>query len=166
MKGRGMDHKEPQFHCQDKPIPSVDGSVSWFQLRLSQVILDAWRGAVKERLLFPFLLKKLTRKKLNMTDGNKEEKRDTLCTWKDCQKTYHLSVWLSENIPSFCGLEYYFLINSRSQKCKTGLPWLLSGKEFACQCRTHGLDPWSGRIPRASEQRSPCATTIEACTPQ
>ena len=27
-----------------------------------------------------------------------------------------------------------------------GLPWWLSGKENACQCRGHRLDPWSGKI--------------------
>ena len=46
------------------------------------------------------------------------------------------------------------------EKEYTGLPWWLSGKEFdkefACQCRGHGFDPWSWKIPRASEQRSLC----------
>ena len=42
-----------------------------------------------------------------------------------------------------------------------GLPWWLSGKESASQCRRHGFDPWSGKIPRAAEQRSPQATTAE-----
>ena len=28
------------------------------------------------------------------------------------------------------------------------LPWWLSGKEFACQCRRHGFSPWVGTIPR------------------
>ena len=42
-----------------------------------------------------------------------------------------------------------------------GLPWWLSGKESACQCRRHGFDPWSGKIPQAMEQRSPCTTTLE-----
>ena len=28
-----------------------------------------------------------------------------------------------------------------------GLLWWLSGKESACQCRRHGLDPWVGTIP-------------------
>ena len=27
-----------------------------------------------------------------------------------------------------------------------GLLWWLSGKESACQCRRHGLDPWVGKI--------------------
>ena len=25
----------------------------------------------------------------------------------------------------------------------SGLPWWLNGKEFTCQCRGHGFDPWS-----------------------
>ena len=34
-------------------------------------------------------------------------------------------------------------------------------KESACQCRGHGFDPWSEKIPHASGQLSPCATTAE-----
>ena len=38
-----------------------------------------------------------------------------------------------------------------------GLPWWLSGERIACQCRRHGFDPWSGRIPQASELKPvPC----------
>ena len=29
------------------------------------------------------------------------------------------------------------------------------------QCRGQGFEPWSGKIPHAAEQLSPCATTIE-----
>ncbi|XP_057590184.1 28S ribosomal protein S28, mitochondrial isoform X2 [Hippopotamus amphibius kiboko] len=36
-----------------------------------------------------------------------------------------------------------------------------SGKEFACQCRGHRFEPFPGKIPHATEQLSPCATTIE-----
>ena len=39
------------------------------------------------------------------------------------------------------------------------LPWWLSGKESAGQCRRHRFNPCSGKIPRASEQLSLCATT-------
>ena len=46
-------------------------------------------------------------------------------------------------------------------KVLSGLPWWLSGKESACQCRTHGIDPWSRKIPHAPEQLSPWATTTE-----
>ena len=42
-----------------------------------------------------------------------------------------------------------------------GLSWWRSGWESACQCRGHGFEPWSGRIPRAAEQLGPCATTAE-----
>ena len=41
------------------------------------------------------------------------------------------------------------------------LPWWLSGKESACQCRGQRFDPRSGKIPHALEQESPCTTTIE-----
>ena len=34
-------------------------------------------------------------------------------------------------------------------------------KKSACQCRRHGFDPWSGKIPQAAEQLSLCATTTE-----
>ena len=45
-----------------------------------------------------------------------------------------------------------------------GLPWWLSGKEFACQCRERGFEPWSRKIPHVVEQLNPCATTTEpAC---
>ena len=37
------------------------------------------------------------------------------------------------------------------QRCQVirgkGLPWWLSGKEFACQCRRHGFHPWVRKIP-------------------
>ena len=42
-----------------------------------------------------------------------------------------------------------------------GLPWWRSGWESACQCRGHGFEPWSGRIPHATEQLGPWATTTE-----
>ena len=35
-----------------------------------------------------------------------------------------------------------------------GLPWKLSGKESACQCRRRRFNPRSGKIPRALEQLS------------
>ena len=35
------------------------------------------------------------------------------------------------------------------------------GKESASQCRGPALDPWSGKIPHASEQLCPRAATIE-----
>ena len=42
-----------------------------------------------------------------------------------------------------------------------GLPWWCSSWESACWCRGPGFEPWSGKIPHATEQLSPCATTTE-----
>ena len=51
---------------------------------------------------------------------------------------------------------------NQSVKCnRQELPKWLSGKDFACQCRRHGFDPWSGKIPHAMGQMSPCAETTE-----
>ena len=50
----------------------------------------------------------------------------------------------------------YMLIHKTNQ---WGLPCWRSGLESACQSRGHG--PWSGKIPHAAEQLSPCTTTTE-----
>ena len=42
-----------------------------------------------------------------------------------------------------------------------GLPWWLSGKGSACQWKRYGFDPWSGKIPHAMKQLSPCTTPPE-----
>ena len=42
-----------------------------------------------------------------------------------------------------------------------GLPWWRSGWESACQCRGHGFEPWSGKIPHAAQQLGPWATITE-----
>ena len=47
------------------------------------------------------------------------------------------------------------------QKKLFGLPWWRSGWESACQCRGHGFEPWSGKIPHAMEQLGPWATITE-----
>ena len=46
-------------------------------------------------------------------------------------------------------------------KLTWGLPWWCSGWESACQCRGHGFEPWSGKIPHAAEQLGRWATTTE-----
>ena len=54
-------------------------------------------------------------------------------------------------------MEYYSAI----KRNETGLPWWRSGWESACQCRGHGFEPWSGKIPHAVEQLGPWTTTAE-----
>ena len=48
-----------------------------------------------------------------------------------------------------------------NKKYPWGLPWWRSGWESACQCRGHGFEPWSGKIPHAAEQLGPWATITE-----
>ena len=59
-------------------------------------------------------------------------------------------------IPSLTTTLYWTL-----SVAKEGLPWWFTVEEFACQCRGYGFNPWSGKIPHAMEQLSPCATTTE-----
>ena len=54
-----------------------------------------------------------------------------------------------------------FLQLKNKLKKKEVLPWWLSGEESTCQCRRHEFDPWSGKIPCALGQLSPCITTVE-----
>ena len=63
---------------------------------------------------------------------------------------------------------YHHILEATSLKprCHQGLPWWPSGKGSACQCRRHGLDPWSGKIPHAMGQLSLCATTTESECPR
>ena len=43
------------------------------------------------------------------------------------------------------------------------LPWWLSGKESACQCRRHGFDPWVGKIPwRRKWQPTPVLLPVKS----
>ena len=44
-----------------------------------------------------------------------------------------------------------------------GLPWWLSSKESASQCRRDGFNPWSGKILYATEQLTPCTATTKPC---
>ena len=46
-------------------------------------------------------------------------------------------------------------------KKSLGLPWWRSGWESTCQCRGHGFEPWSGKIPHAAEWLGPWATIAE-----
>ena len=47
------------------------------------------------------------------------------------------------------------------QKITAGTSLVVQWLESAAQCRGHGFEPWSVKIPHAAEQLSPCATTTE-----
>ena len=100
----------------------------------------------------------------------------TICHWKifKClllEKTsVYTSIWLC--LLSFCVhfplnisplvLKLSVLYYTRLfKKVRLGLPWWRSGWESACQCRGHGFEPWSGKIPHAAEQLGPWAATTE-----
>ena len=74
------------------------------------------------------------------------------------------SSYIQDHLCSCSILSFYHIyVHSSNSKFKldTWLRWWLRGKEPACQCRRHMLDPWSGKIPHAAGQLSPCATTTE-----
>ena len=54
-------------------------------------------------------------------------------------------------------LTFYYI----KKETDWGLPWWRSGWASACQCRGHGFEPWSGKIPHAAEQLGPWATMTE-----
>ena len=90
------------------------------------------------------------------------EKEDQ--TWLSWLTRSHLGpkLFCDLSLVTMLGLELFSVINDLKKKknIETGLPWWLSGKESACQCKRHRFDPWSGKIPHAMDQLSPCATTV------
>ena len=74
--------------------------------------------------------------------------------------------WINNKVLLYSTETYmqYPMINHNGKeylKRNAGLPWWRSGWESACQCRGHGFKPWSGKIPHATEQLGPWATTTE-----
>ena len=69
------------------------------------------------------------------------------------------------HVPRLCLGHRKWLINiSFLKDLLLGLPWWLSGKESAYQCRGHGFNPWYGTIPHALEQLSSCTATMSLCS--
>ena len=61
----------------------------------------------------------------------------------------------------FCSESWELLQPTFCKNVVIGRPWWRSGWESACQCREHGFEPWSGKIPHAAEQLGPWATSAE-----
>ena len=101
--------------------------------------------------------------------GKTEMNRSSLCTASEivCEALYTVN-WtlrspahLDEAIKGVVTQNPKPPTPMHDQDRNTGLPWWRSGWESACQCRGHGFEPWSGRIPHAAEQLGPWATTTE-----
>ena len=52
--------------------------------------------------------------------------------------TFRKCSWRTQRTTPFCYLRGKHIL---------GLPWWLRGKEYTCQCRKHGFNPWVGKIP-------------------
>ena len=62
--------------------------------------------------------------------------------WRQLRKVLfqeHFPGWW---LKSYFWSSIYLMVSSRQH----GLPWWLSGKESACQCRTCRFNPWVGKI--------------------
>ena len=70
--------------------------------------------------------------------------------------------------PPFCGHQCNSHGPGASRNTKIRRPWWHSGQESACQCKGHQFNPWSRKIPPATEQPSPSATAVcpRACALQ
>ena len=71
---------------------------------------------------------------------------------------YLTEIWTHVHTKIVMNAQNNFIHNSQKLG---GLPWWRSGWESACQCRGHGFEPWSGKIPHAAEQLGPWATITE-----
>ena len=83
----------------------------------------------------------------------------------NCKNTSTILWYHSQGIFFFFSSIHIIMSNyfiwKHMEKLILGLPWWRSGWESACQCREHGFEPWSGKIPHAAEQLSLWATTTE-----
>ena len=73
----------------------------------------------------------------------------------------HQYTWYFSPKGSKCETDLQIVDHFSTQKPSLGLPWWLSSKESACQCRRHGFNPWFRKIPYAVEQPSLSATTVQ-----
>ena len=64
--------------------------------------------------------------------------------WRGCREkgTFLQGQWECKLVQPLWRTVWRFL-----KKLNIGLPWWLSGKESASQCRENGFDPWVGEIP-------------------
>ena len=69
----------------------------------------------------------------------------TLHTWRIY--IIYSDHFLADRYKAFCSKPgHYDSFQERKVNCLKGLPWWLSGKESAWQCRRHGFNPWVGKM--------------------
>ena len=87
-----------------------------------------------------------------------------LLTYKEgfWEKWFYTNCWPRLKIKSMQNIPGVLQQMPLAKKFNLRLPWWRSGWESACQCRRHGFEPWSGRIPHATEQLGPWDTITES----
>ena len=86
------------------------------------------------------------------------------CWQKALFSSHGSSNWWTRSISyfqNFTNLAQWLWLTCSDKNQPTGLPWWRGGWESACQCRAHGFEPWSGKVPHATEQLGSWATTTE-----
>ena len=82
----------------------------------------------------------------------------------DC---YHLDRnWMASSELIMINFKDFSLKHVKIFNGKVELYWYSSDGESACQCRGHGFNPWSRKIPHAVGQAGPHTTTPEAHAPR
>ena len=119
-----------------------------------------------------------TDKVIGIAPPNRTDIKDPSCitSWEFTDAC--IFIWFSFSSPQFFSFknmtefstslpQFFFLISFAFKKLyhfcsktRRGLPWWRSGWESACQCRGHGFEPWSGKMPHAAEQLGPWATLL------
>ena len=87
--------------------------------------------------------------------------RYSVVVWANYNKSTYLYMYLLLGLSLYRTQTNIGALLSLKKKTTCGLPWWFSGKESAWQCRRHGFQSWSGKIPHAGEQLSSCTTTTE-----
>ena len=88
--------------------------------------------------------------------SHKKEQNCAICSDVDRPRVCHRELSKSEREKQIS----YHIVYMQNPENDVGCPWWSRGYESAWQGRERGVDPWSGRIPHAAEQLSPCATLL------
>ena len=69
------------------------------------------------------------------------------CWYSSLHKDVPLSTLPNEHVKNWQSIFFPQIVSYLAYLIMTGLPWRLSSKEFACQCRRCGFDPWVRKTP-------------------